>query len=39
MTDLNQLQAELTVRVAAAADLVVLDAVRVEALGKSGSIS
>ena len=39
MTDLSQLQADLSARVAAAADLAALDAVRVEALGKTGSIS
>ncbi|MBJ7409786.1 MAG: phenylalanine--tRNA ligase subunit alpha [Phenylobacterium sp.] len=39
MTDLTQLEAELTARVAAAADLAALEAIRVEALGKTGSIS
>ena len=39
MTDLSQLEAELAGQVAAAADLAALDAVRVAALGKSGSIS
>jgi len=39
MTDLTQLQAELAARVAAAADLAALEAIRVEALGKTGSIS
>jgi len=39
MTDLSQLEAEISGRVAAAADLAELDAVRVAALGKSGSIS
>ncbi|WP_068875276.1 MULTISPECIES: phenylalanine--tRNA ligase subunit alpha [unclassified Phenylobacterium] len=39
MTDLTQLEAELTARVAAAADLATLEAIRVEALGKTGSIS
>ena len=39
MTDLNTLEAELTGAVAAAADLAALDAVRVAALGKTGSIS
>jgi len=39
MTDLTELQADLAARVAAAADLAALDAVRVEALGKTGSIS
>jgi len=39
MTDLTTLEAELTARVAAAADLAALEAIRVEALGKTGSIS
>lgn len=39
MTDLTQLQAELAARVEAAADLAALEAIRVEALGKTGSIS
>ncbi len=39
MTDLSILQAELTARVAAAADVAALEAIRVEALGKTGSIS
>ena len=39
MTDLNQLQADLLARIAAASDLTALEALRVEALGKSGSIS
>lgn len=39
MTDLTALQAELTARVAAAGDLAALEAIRVEALGKTGSIS
>jgi phenylalanyl-tRNA synthetase alpha chain len=39
MTDLNTLEADLLAQVAAAADLAALDAVRVAALGKSGSIS
>jgi phenylalanyl-tRNA synthetase alpha chain len=39
MTDLSNLEAELSARVAAAADVAALEAVRVEALGKSGSIS
>jgi phenylalanyl-tRNA synthetase alpha chain len=39
MTDLTSLDAELTAAVAAAADLAALDAVRVAALGKTGSIS
>src|SRR5678816_312949 len=39
MTDLSQLEADLTGRIAAAADVASLEAIRVEALGKSGSIS
>lgn len=39
MTDLSQLQADLTARVAAAADVAALEAIRVEALGKTGQIS
>ena len=39
MTDLTQLEAELTAQVAAAADAAALEALRVAALGKSGSIS
>src|SRR3954470_5519282 len=39
MTDLSKLEAELTAAVAAAADVAALEAVRVAALGKSGSIS
>jgi phenylalanyl-tRNA synthetase alpha chain len=39
MTDLNRLQADLLAAVAAAPDLASLDAVRVSALGKQGSIS
>jgi phenylalanyl-tRNA synthetase alpha chain len=39
MTDLTQLEAELLAAVAAAGDLAALDAVRVHALGKQGSIS
>jgi len=39
MTDLSRLQSELTARIAAAADLAQLEAVRVEALGKTGVIS
>src|SRR3989344_4698553 len=39
MTDLTQLEAELTARVGAAADLAALEAIRVEALGKTGSVS
>ncbi|ACG79386.1 phenylalanyl-tRNA synthetase alpha chain [Phenylobacterium zucineum HLK1] len=39
MTDLTQLQAGLIGRIEAAADVAALEAIRVEALGKSGSIS
>jgi phenylalanyl-tRNA synthetase alpha chain len=39
MTDLSQLEAELQAAVAGAGDLAALDAVRVAALGKQGSIS
>jgi phenylalanyl-tRNA synthetase alpha chain len=39
MTDLTQLEAELTAAVTGAADLAALEAVRIAALGKSGSIS
>jgi phenylalanyl-tRNA synthetase alpha chain len=39
MTDLTSLEADLTGAVAAAGDLAALDAVRVAALGKTGSIS
>jgi len=39
MTDFSSLEAELGAAVAAAADLQALDAVRVAALGKTGSIS
>src|SRR3954464_12676100 len=39
MTDLMKLEADLTGRVAVAPDLAALEAVRVEALGKTGSIS
>src|SRR5215475_8811813 len=39
MTDLTKLEADLTARVGAAQDLAALEAVRVEALGKTGSIS
>jgi phenylalanyl-tRNA synthetase alpha chain len=39
MTDLSQLEAELTARIDAAADTGALEAVRVAALGKSGQIS
>lgn len=39
MTDLSTLKAELLAQVASAGDLAALDAIRVAALGKSGSIS
>ena len=39
MTDLSQLEADLTARIAAAPDPAALDAVRVAALGKSGTVS
>ncbi len=39
MSDLNTLQADLSARIAAAADLAALETIRVEALGKTGSIS
>ena len=39
MTDLSKMQADLTARAAAAADPAELETLRVEALGKSGSIS
>ncbi|HQP21158.1 MAG TPA: phenylalanine--tRNA ligase subunit alpha [Phenylobacterium sp.] len=39
MTDLTKLEADLSAAVAGAADLTALEAVRVAALGKSGSIS
>lgn len=39
MTDLTQLQPDLIGRIEAAADVAALEAIRVEALGKSGSIS
>jgi phenylalanyl-tRNA synthetase alpha chain len=39
MTDLTSLEAELTAQVAAASDAAALEALRVAALGKSGSIS
>jgi phenylalanyl-tRNA synthetase alpha chain len=39
MTDLSQLEAELSASVAQAADVAALEAVRVQALGKSGQIS
>src|SRR5262245_14327641 len=39
MTDLNTLEAEVSAAVAGAGDLAALEAVRVAALGKTGSIS
>jgi len=39
MTDITELEAELAARIAAAPDVAALEAVRVAALGKSGSIS
>ena len=39
MTELSELQAELTAQIAAAPDVAALEAVRIAALGKSGSIS
>jgi phenylalanyl-tRNA synthetase alpha chain len=39
MTDLSQLEADLSGRIATAPDLATVEAIRVEALGKSGSIS
>jgi phenylalanyl-tRNA synthetase alpha chain len=39
MTDLNTLEADLTAQVSAAGDLQALEAVRVAALGKQGSVS
>jgi phenylalanyl-tRNA synthetase alpha chain len=39
MTDLTSLEADVLAQVAAAGDLAALDAVRVSALGKTGSIS
>ncbi|MEW5686593.1 MAG: phenylalanine--tRNA ligase subunit alpha [Pseudomonadota bacterium] len=39
MTDLSKLEAELDARITAATDLAALDAIRVEALGKTGTIS
>ena len=39
MTDLTVLETEFSARIAAAADAAALEAVRVEALGKSGAIS
>ncbi|MBL8772967.1 MAG: phenylalanine--tRNA ligase subunit alpha [Phenylobacterium sp.] len=39
MTDISQLQTDLEGRIAAAADLGALEAIRVEALGKTGTVS
>src|SRR3954453_23706559 len=39
MTDLSKLEAELSAAIAGASDVAALEAVRVAALGKSGSIS
>jgi len=39
MADLNTLEADLSSRIVASADLAALEALRVEALGKSGTIS
>ena len=39
MTDLSELETDLTARIAAADDVATLEAIRVEALGKTGSIS
>jgi phenylalanyl-tRNA synthetase alpha chain len=39
MTDLTELEAALAARIVAAGDLAALEAIRVEALGKTGSIS
>ncbi|WGM38295.1 phenylalanine--tRNA ligase subunit alpha [Caulobacter sp. NIBR1757] len=39
MTDLTQLQSDLTAQIAAATDVAGVEAIRVAALGKSGSIS
>ena len=39
MSDLSTLEAELTAQIAAAPDVAALEAVRVAALGKSGSVS
>src|SRR3990167_10996572 len=39
MTDLNTLEPDLSAQIAAAADVAALEAIRVAALGKSGSIS
>src|ERR1700761_7377865 len=39
MSDLSTLETDITARIAAASDLATLEAVRVEALGKTGAIS
>ena len=39
MTDLSELQTDLSARIAAAVDIAALEAIRVGALGKTGSIS
>ena len=39
MTDLTKLEAAVTARVSAASDLATLETIRVEALGKTGSVS
>src|ERR1700759_1722311 len=39
MTDLSKLEADLSASISGAADMAALEAVRVAALGKSGSIS
>ncbi len=39
ITDLGALQSDLSARIAAAADDAALEAIRVEALGKQGSVS
>ena len=39
MTDLTQLQSDLSAQIAAAPDAAALEAIRVAALGKSGSVS
>src|ERR1700761_3939174 len=39
MSDLSTLETDITARIAAASDLAALEAVRIDALGKSGAIS
>ncbi len=39
MSDLSKLEADLSARIATAADLASLEAIRVEALGKTGTVS